>query len=173
MATFRVTLTSTALRTDRIRSTKGRFYNIRKLLNILRGFLSSAYSGTITIWADASATAATATATLASVANNDTLTIGNVTFTAKTSGPTGNQWLVGVSDTADAAAFCVVINAHAVLSKYLVATSALGVVTLTAIGKGLGDIANLIALSSSNGTRLAVVAFASGAEDTSAVTHTF
>lgn len=101
---------------------------------------------------------ATGTVTLVSVANNDTVTINGVVWTAKTSGPTGNQWLVGVSNTADAAALVVAINASAAagITGVVTATSALGVVTLAAAQAGL--IGNAITLASSSNTTLAVSA---------------
>lgn len=94
--------------------------------------------------------------TLASVANNDTISINGVVFTAKTASPTGDQFLVGVSDTADAAAAVVAINASATagIAGVVLASSALGVITLTSQVSGL--IGNAISLASSNGTRLAV-----------------
>jgi hypothetical protein len=173
MATFRIVCNSTALRTEKVRSTKGRYTNVSQLVRFFRGLLIGAANGTVTVEADASKTAATGTVTLASVSNNDTVTLGSVTITAKTASPTGNQFLVGVSDTADALALATFINAHATLSLYWSASSALGVVTITAIGKMLGVIGNFPILSSSNNTRLAVVAFASGADDSSSVSHTF
>lgn len=100
--------------------------------------------------------AASGIITFASAANNDTITINNVVFTAKTASPTGDQFLVGVSNTADAAAAAVVINASATsgVSGFYVASAAAGVLTLTAVQKGV--MGNAIAITSSNGTRLAV-----------------
>jgi hypothetical protein len=173
MATYRVTLTSTALRNTRIRITGKRFKNVHALMRIFRGFLAGAYTGTVAIAADASNTAATATVTAASVSAGDTVVLGNITLTSHASTNTGLNFAVGASDTACATNLAAAINRHATLSLYFLATSALGVVTITCIGKALGVIGNLLKVTSSNNTRLAVVAFASGADDASAVSHTF
>jgi phage tail sheath gpL-like len=99
---------------------------------------------------------ATGVVTCASVANNDTVTVNGVVFTAKTSGPTGDQFLVGVSNTADGAALAACINASttAGASGVFQASAAAGVVTITSSVAGL--IGNSIQVKSSNGTRLAV-----------------
>jgi len=79
---------------------------------------------------------------------DESFTIGNVTFTAKDSGATGNQWNITAGGTAaadaagNAASVAALINAHASLSKFLTATSALGVVTVTCDVPG--DIGNAL-----------------------------
>lgn len=78
--------------------------------------------------------AASGTVTLSSFANNDTVTIGNQVFTAKTSGASGNnQFNLGADDTAAAAALAVKVNAHPSLTNVISAVSALGVVTVSAV----------------------------------------
>jgi hypothetical protein len=72
-----------------------------------------------------------ATVTLASVTAGQTVTIGGVTFTAITGTSTSLvQFDVSGDDTADAAALVAKANAHPYLREQLVASSALGVVTL-------------------------------------------
>ena len=99
--------------------------------------------------------AATGTVTFASVANNDTITINGVVFTAKTASPSGDQFLVGVSNTADAAAAAVAINASTTAGTvgYFTVSAASGVLTITAVERGI--MGNAISVASSNGTRLA------------------
>lgn len=97
---------------------------------------------------------ASATATCASVAADDTITIGKTTLTAKASPSGENEFSQAGSDTADAAALVSKINAHSVLSKLVYASSSAGVVTITAHQPG--SIGNHIVLTSSNGSRLAV-----------------
>lgn len=76
---------------------------------------------------------ASGTITFSSIAAADTFTVAGVVFTAKTSGATGPlQFNIGADDTAAAANAVVAINAQAATSLIVVATSALGVVTLTA-----------------------------------------
>lgn len=173
MAVHRLVLTSAQLNALNVRSNKGRHFNVGNLLRFFRGLLNGSRYGTVVIEADASKTAATGTVTCASVQAADTVVVGNVTLTADAALNTGLNFALGASDTACGDNLAAAINRHAVLSLYVLAVNVAGVVTLTAIGKNLGNIGNLIKLTSSNGSRLAVVAFASGAEDTSAVTHTF
>lgn len=71
--------------------------------------------------------------TFAGIADADTITVAGVVFTAKTSGATGPlQFNIGGSDTPAAVAAAAAINAQAVTSLIVVATGAVGVVTLTA-----------------------------------------
>ena len=110
---------------------------------------------------------ATGTVTLASVDVSDTVTIDGIVFTAVASGATGNQFNQGGTDTVDAASLVTAINANTTLDGRVVATSALGVVTLTAVEGG--ELGNSVSLASSNGTRLAVsaAALAGGVNGTS------
>jgi hypothetical protein len=111
---------------------------------------------------DDGAVAAVGAVELASLENNDTITVGNVTFTAKTSGATGAvQFNLGASDAAAAAAFVVAANAHTSLTNVATASSVGPVITLTA--DVLGPSGNALQLSSSNGTRADVTAFTGGA----------
>lgn len=98
---------------------------------------------------------ATGTLTLTSVVATNTFAINGVTFTAVASGATGNQFNVGVSDTLTAVNAAAAINASASAlvsgNAGVVATSALGVVTVTA--KVPGVTGNAITLT--GGTNIA------------------
>lgn len=109
--------------------------------------------------------AATGTVTCASVSAADTVTVGNIVFTAVSGTPSGNQFKRGVSDTADGLSLATAINANTTLSQYVSAANATGAVTVTYLTTGV--VGNALQLSSSNNTRLAVVAMASGTNDTS------
>lgn len=117
--------------------------------------------------------AASGTVTLATVAADDTVTIGAVTLTAKASPANENQFSQAGTDTVDAASLVSKINAHSVLSKVVFASSESGVVTITSLVKGL--IGNQIALASSDGTTLAVsgafLAGGTGGATTTAATY--
>lgn len=120
---------------------------------------------------DAAAVAATATVTLAAVLAADTVTVCNTVFTAVNGGtPTAVQFDMSGTDTADAASFVAAVNAHTTIGRMVTASNLLGVVTLTS--KVPGVFGNGLALASSNGTRLAVVAFAGGSS-TARATYTF
>jgi phage tail sheath gpL-like len=89
--------------------------------------------------------AASGTFTLVSVPADDTVVIGGVTLTAKASPAGEAQWSQAGSDTVDAASLATVINAHSTLSQVVTATSAAGVVTVTAKVKGV--VGNVITIS--------------------------
>lgn len=106
---------------------------------------------------------ATGTITIASTGptNNETMTVAGQTFTAKTSGATGQQFNINASPTIVAANIAAAINAAPSMAGVVTATSALGVVTLSAavpgaIGNGLVaanvDLANTTIVSFANGT---------------------
>lgn len=69
--------------------------------------------------------------------NDETCTVCNVTFTAKTSGATGDQFNISATAATQAANMAAAFNASANLTGKVVATAALGVVTLTAVVPGL------------------------------------
>lgn len=118
-------------------------------------------------------TRASGTLTCASTVATNTFAINGVTFTCVASGATGNQFNVGASDTLTAAAAAAAINASvtALISGYVTATSALGVITVTSAlyGRG-GNQATLVGGSNitASGARLT-----GGALDPSQKTYTF
>ena len=81
----------------------------------------------------------------------DAVTVGNITFTF-TSTPSGETDVEvdGADDTADALALSDAINAHSTLASQVIATSALGGVTVECRTSGL--IGNLVAFSSADAT---------------------
>lgn len=88
---------------------------------------------------DGDAVAASATVTFSGIgAANDTLIINGVTFTAKASGATGNEWNVGASATLSAQAFKAAVNASAtaLVSGLVTASGNAAIITLTANTKG-------------------------------------
>lgn len=95
---------------------------------------------------------ASGTLTFVSVIATDVLTINGVDFTCVASGATGNQFNVGGDDTASAAAAVTAINASAtdLVSGTCVASSAAGVVTITA--KYPGTTGNAITIASGDAT---------------------
>lgn len=117
----------------------------RGILNRIIGFFASMLAG----WKNAkmilaieNATAGifafgTATITHANLTNGDTLVIAGVTLTKAAAPANENEFASGADATADAVSVKNCINAHSVLSKFFVATSAAGVVTVTARHPGL------------------------------------
>lgn len=97
---------------------------------------------------------ATGTLTFASVVATDVFTVNGVSFTAVASGATGNQFNVGADDTLTAADAVRAINASASAlvsgDAGVTATSALGVITLTA--RTAGVTGNAITITSADAT---------------------
>lgn len=99
--------------------------------------------------------------------NTETFTINGVTFTAKTSGATGDQWNIGANATANAAAVVTMVNASttAKIKGVIKAASAAGVVTFTCLVPGV--IGNLCTLTESlTNATVSGANFASGTENT-------
>ena len=117
---------------------------------LLKGLASGSVNGKVDVHYNATdGVAASATITLASCAT-DTVTIGGVTFTGSGSPSGDEQFETDGTDTADAAALAAKINAHPTLSKAVVATSAVGVVTVSCVVKGV--VGNFITLSETGST---------------------
>ncbi len=123
---------------------------ISDIVNHLQALASGNERGTVYAQSSsADPVAASATATLVSCVT-DTITIGKTTFTGTGTPTTALHFETDGDNTADAAALAAAINAHTDTSKIVVATSALNVVTITALQKG--DVGNYIALSETGST---------------------
>lgn len=126
-----------------------------KAASLLRGIAGGQLAGTVSVSRSSSDSAyASGTVTLATVAVDDTVTIGKTTLTAKASPSTEDQFSQAGTNAQDAASLAAKINAHSVLSKLVSATSAGAVVTIKPHQRG--SIGNYIALASSDGVTLAV-----------------
>lgn len=142
-----------------IELTKGADVAMPQILNYLQG-LPSVY-GAIVL-ASTNAVQATATLTLTGLPSADeTFVVAGVTFTAKASGATGNQFNIGGTATLTAAAIAAAVNASSSLTNIVSATSALGVVTFTALLSGAMGNGLVLTESMANTT---AATFASGAE---------
>jgi hypothetical protein len=138
------------------------------------GAYASGYPPSIAISVQGNSVQASATLTCVSAVATDTVVVNGVTFTCVNSGATGNQFNVGASDTECAANIAAAINASvtALVSGYVSATSALGVVTVSAIVYGLSG--NLYTLTTTGGHIAASSAkLVGGAADATAQTLQF
>jgi phage tail sheath gpL-like len=128
----------------------------------------------IAISVQGNAVRASGTFTLTSVVATDACSINGVSFTAVASGATGNQFNVGVDDTATAVNLAAAINASvtALVENYVTASASGTVVTVTSAFYGLSGNQTLIASADStivaSGSRLT-----NGAEDATAQTLNF
>lgn len=139
----------------------------QKFMQFWRALMGGSRSAKVIVGGGAARS--TGTVTLASFVANDTVTINGVVMTGKAS-PSGEaEFACGVSDTADAAALAAKINAHSTLSLIVSATSALGVVTLTALKPGL--LGNCITLAISAHGSVSAARMASGTDGSTEVTH--
>lgn len=133
-------------------------------------YLSGVMSGTgangaLLSW-QVGAVQATATMTVAAggSANDETCSIANVTFTAKTSGATGNQFNINADEEVQAANMAAAFNASSNLAGKVTASVAGAVVTLTSVVPGL--VGNGIQVSDAL-ANVTTAAFANGSDGTS------
>lgn len=139
---------------DEFKRTSSPRTNLKNIINLIKGFEVGSQLGSVSIYgSSADPVAASGTITLASAVATNTVTIGKTVFTF-TSTPTSNTATAvdvevdGADDTADAAALAAAINANTLGAATIVsATSALGVVTVTALVPGV--LGNQIALAKS------------------------
>lgn len=121
------------------------------LINYISALVAGLKSGSLSCKIGAVRASLAGTFTGAPTAD-ETVTINGVAFTAKASGATGNQFNIGGTVTATAAALTAAINASttAGIASVIEASSALGVVTVTCKVPGLVGNAIVVAESMSN-----------------------
>ena len=127
--------------------------------NYFNGINGGIYRATMQFAVGAVQATATMTST-GSATNGETFSLANVTFTAETSGATGNQFNISSNVTTQAANIAAAINGSSNLAGICTATSALGVVTITAVYAGPAG--NGLQFSESM-TNVTSTAFANGA----------
>ena len=136
--------------------------NLKRIASYINQIAYGTKAASIDISDSATApAAASGTLTLVSAIATDVAVIGTETFTASSTPSTENEWEIdGADDTADALSLATAINAHSVTGKTYIATSALGVVTITARAKG--SFGNELSISSVDSTITASGAFLTG-----------
>lgn len=132
--------------------------------NYIGGVTGGNYPASLSFNVGAVKAAGTITFSSTGPTNNQTCTIGNVTFTAKTSGATGNQFNISATPATVAANLAAAINASASLSGIVTATSLLGVVTITAAVPG--TLGNGIQLANVDLSNAVFVALSGGSDGT-------
>jgi len=136
--------------------------NLKRIASYLSQIAYGTKAASVDISDSAAApVAAAATLTCVSVIATDVVQIGTITLTGTSGGAEDDEFDIdGASDTLDAAAIAAAINTNPTLSEIVVATSAVGVVTVTAHQKGV--IGNHISISSVDSTITASGAFLAG-----------
>lgn len=109
--------------------------------------------------------AGTLTVATGGSANNETCSICNITFTAKTSGATGNQFNISATAATQASNMAAAINASSDLAGKVTASALAGVVTITSVVPGL--LGNGLQLSAGTLANVTLGAFANGSDGTS------
>ena len=154
---------------------------VNKISNFIIGVMSGSELGpsgsapSVAINIEGQATAASGTLTVSTGGSTaaQTCSIAGVTFTARASGATGNEFNVSATAATQATNMAAAINASSSLSGIVTASSSGGVVTITAATKG--KVGNGIAISA--GTLSNVVAsgalLTGGAADPTALTLSF
>lgn len=120
------------------------------------------------VFTDGLAYATSAITWTAAGSNGDTVTIGATVFTAVASAPTAIQYVTGVDQTATAANFATAVNANTTTNKYVSATSALGVATITFLVPGV--MGNAVPLAETSGVASWAAAFPTGGASNALVT---
>lgn len=139
--------------------------NLVNIIELLKAQMSGTEEGAEVFVATSStspvAASGTLTLTYGNISADDTVVIAGQTLTCKTSGTVANTWVKVTDATATATNLKNCINANATLAKYMIASSAAGVVTVTANQKGSWG--NLITLVGSTGVVASAATLASGA----------
>lgn len=141
--------------------------SVQRLAQYFKGQTGGNYTSGIQMDLTIGSVAATATLTVSTTGptNAETMSLLGTTFTAVTSGATGNQFNISATASVVATNIANAINnsATAVVTKNVSAAAVGAVVTLTA--KTPGTIGNFLDLTESL-TNVALVAFAGGTDGT-------
>ncbi len=148
--------------------------SMKRFCSYLNGMTGGNYTSGISTLMTVGSAQATGTVTFTSTGPTDTetMTILGTTFTAVAGTPTNNQFQINASPTTVAANLAAAINASttALINRNVTATSALGVVTITAIVPG--TIGNFFTLTESmSNTAVSGAVFTGGTDATT--TYTF
>lgn len=146
-------------------TTQGPRVSTRRISDFIRGLAGGARAGTLELAVGAVKATATLTVTSTGPTNTETFVIAGTTFTAVTSGATGNQFNINATPATVAANIVAAVNgsATAAVTGSVVASAVAGVVTFTA--KVAGEIGNGLVLTESL-TNVAATAFSGGSVGT-------
>lgn len=138
--------------------------SLQRISSYFAGIAGGPFAGSCLVTTGAVQATATITST-GSAVNNETMLLGNVTLTAKTSGAVAANGEFNISGTVatQATNIAAAINAVAGLSGVVTATSALGVVTVTSVVPG--TVGNGLQISESL-TNVTATAFSGGVDGT-------
>lgn len=142
----------------------GQLESVNSLVNYFGGLSGGLYMANLAINVGAVQAAGTVTFASTGPTNGQTCTICGVTFTAVTSGATGNQFNINATPATVAANLATAINAATSLAGIVTATSLLGVTTITAVVPG--TMGNGLVMANVNLSNATFATFANGADGT-------
>ncbi len=139
--------------------------SLGRISSYFAGLSGGPFAGRAVVTTGAVQAAGLLTVTSTGPTNGETALVANRTITAVTSGavPANGEFNINASPTVVATGMALAINSLSTLAHTVTATSALGVVTITAVAGG--TIGNGIQLSESM-TNVAATAFAGGVDGT-------
>jgi hypothetical protein len=152
-----------------VADTTNRMLSGQKLMKYIRGLMGGAKSAKVRVGVNA--VKSSGTLTLVSAAATNTVTVAGQLFTAVASGATAAQFNLGADDTEAAVSLAAQINAHTTINLWVSATSALGVVTVTALYPGV--LGNAIPLLGGTNITASVARLASGTNGAYSATHKY
>ena len=146
-------------------NTQGPRISIRRVADFIKGLAGGARAGVVELRVGAVKATATLTVTSTGPTNTETFVVAGTTFTAVTSGATGNQFNISATPATVAANIVAAVNgsATAAVTGAVVASAVSGVVTFTA--KIAGTIGNGLVLTESL-TNVALAGFSGGSDGT-------
>lgn len=150
-------------------SVNNRFQAGQRIMGYFRKLMAGHKKGKVKV--GVTAAKATGTITLSSHVATNTVTVNGITFTAVASGATGAQYNIGADDTETASNLATSLNANTTLDGMIVATSALGVVTLTALLPG--ELGNAVTLAISANGSVSAARMAGGTNGATEKTYYF
>ena len=142
----------------------GQLPALNNLLDYLGGVAGGNYMANLSILQGAVKASGTVTFASTGPTNGQTCTLFGVTFTAVTSGATGNQFNISATPATVAANIASAINAAASLAGIVTATSLLGVVTVRAVVPG--KIGNGLVMANVNLSNTTISSLANGSDGT-------
>ena len=149
--------------------------SVNNVLNLLQAMLGGNENGkidaTLVQGTAPAAASGTVVLTYASIANNDTVTLGNTVLTCVTAAPSGAQFQKVTDGPTTATNLAALINSNATTSALFSATAVSSTVTITCLQKGV--LGNAVGLTTSNGTGFAVTAPSGGAGGPSGAPNTY
>ena len=136
--------------------------SIQRIASYFEAISGGSYAGRINETIGAVQATGTVTFSSTGPTNTETMTIANVTITAVSGTPSGNQIKTNASATVVATELAALVNSSSSFAGIVSATSSAGVVTLTSLAPG--NVGNGLELSAGTFANTVVAGFSGGSE---------